>query len=91
MEGSNIDALQKLNTPDTHITLAQKLAVFSNALANTDEGGLGWRVGQQARFSDFGVLGYAVFRRETLLDAYRLIWAIRSLQALYLENDVSRR
>ena len=38
LEGSNIDDLQ-LNTPDTHITLAQKLAVFSNALANSDEGG----------------------------------------------------
>ncbi len=34
LEGSNIDDLQ-LNTPDTHITLAQKLAVFTNALANT--------------------------------------------------------
>ncbi|MEF1301190.1 AraC family transcriptional regulator ligand-binding domain-containing protein, partial [Vibrio owensii] len=68
LAGSGINAPQ-LYAPDTHITLAQKLAVFSNALAQSDEPGLGLKVGQQARFSDFGVLGYAVFSSNTLLDA----------------------
>lgn len=68
LTGSGINAPQ-LYAPDTHITLAQKLAVFSNALAQSDEPGLGLKVGQQARFSDFGVLGYAVFSSNTLLDA----------------------
>ncbi|HAS6274033.1 TPA: helix-turn-helix domain-containing protein [Vibrio vulnificus] len=66
--GSGLSVSQ-LYTPDTHITLAQKLAIFSNALAHSEEGGLGLRVGQQARFSDFGVLGYAIFSSNTLFDA----------------------
>ncbi len=68
LEGSGIIA-PELYAPDTHITLAQKLVIFSNALAHSDEPGLGLEVGQQARFSDFGVLGYAVFSSNTLLDA----------------------
>ena len=88
LEGSNIEALQ-LNTPDTHITLAQKLAVFSNALANTDEGGLGLRVGQQARFSDFGVLGYAVFSSETLLDALLIGFKYLQLAGPVLRKTMS--
>ncbi|WP_050919416.1 AraC family transcriptional regulator [Vibrio campbellii] len=68
LEGSGISA-PELYAPDTHITLAQKLVIFSNALAHSDEPGLGLEVGQQARFSDFGVLGYAVFSSNTLLDA----------------------
>ncbi len=62
LEGSNIDDLQ-LNTPDGRTLPWRKSGgVLSNALANTNEEGLGLRVGQQARFSDFGVLGYAVFQ-----------------------------
>ncbi|MCX2788286.1 AraC family transcriptional regulator [Vibrio sp. Sgm 5] len=68
LEGSGITALE-LYAPDTHITLAQKLTIFSNAIAHSGEPGLGLKVGQQARFSDFGVLGYAVFSSSTLLDA----------------------
>ncbi|PMN89884.1 AraC family transcriptional regulator [Enterovibrio norvegicus] len=68
LEGTGIDA-GCIHSPDTHITLMQKLAVFNNALSKTDEPGLGLKVGQQARFSDFGVLGYAVFSSNTLLDA----------------------
>ncbi|MEZ9543287.1 AraC family transcriptional regulator [Vibrio sp. 10N.222.52.C3] len=88
LEGSNIDALQ-LNTPDTHITLAQKLAVFSNALANSNEDGLGLKVGQQARFSDFGVLGYAVFSSETLLDAFLIGFKYLQLAGPVLRKTMS--
>lgn len=68
LDGSDVNAAA-LYVPDTHITLAQKLAIFSNALEHSQECGLGLKVGQQARFSDFGVLGYAVFSSNTLLDA----------------------
>ncbi|MFG0605284.1 AraC family transcriptional regulator [Vibrio mimicus] len=68
LKGSGI-TLKQLHSPETHATLAQKLVVFSNALALCHEAGLGLKVGQQARFSDFGVLGYAIFSSNTLLDA----------------------
>ncbi len=68
LEGSGISASQ-LYIPETHITLAQKLAVFTNALAHAKEQGLGLKIGQEAKFSDFGVLGYAVLSSNTLLDA----------------------
>ncbi|GAM60648.1 transcriptional regulator [Vibrio ishigakensis] len=32
--------------------MAQKMAIFSNALSHVHEPGLGLKVGQQARFSD---------------------------------------
>jgi AraC-like DNA-binding protein len=68
LEGSHIAPIQ-LTAPDAHVSLAQKLAVYSNALAITEEKDLGLNVGLQARFSDFGVLGYAVFSSNTLLDS----------------------
>ncbi len=68
LEGSGINASQ-LYMPDTHITLTQKLVVFTNALAHAPVPGLGLRIGQQAKFSDFGVLGYAVLSSNSLLDA----------------------
>lgn len=71
LEGSGI-SLAQLYSPDTHITLAQKLIIFSNALSKSNEPDLGLKVGQQARFSDFGVLGYAAFSSNTLLDAMLL-------------------
>ncbi|MEF1290366.1 AraC family transcriptional regulator [Vibrio sp. M260118] len=71
LEGSGLSSTQ-LYSPETHITLAQKLVVFSNALRLSDEPDLGLKVGQQARFSDFGVLGYAAFSSNTLLDALLL-------------------
>ncbi|MEZ8100298.1 AraC family transcriptional regulator [Vibrio bivalvicida] len=71
LEGSDISPIQ-LYSPETHITLAQKLIVFSNAIRLSDEPDLGLKVGQQARFSDFGVLGYAAFSSSTLLDALLL-------------------
>lgn len=49
LEGSHIDPLQ-LTAPDAHVSLAQKLAVYSNALAITEEKDLGLNVGLQARF-----------------------------------------
>lgn len=71
LEGSGLSTTQ-LYCPETHITLAQKLVVFSNALRLSNEPDLGLKVGQQARFSDFGVLGYAAFSSNTLLDALLL-------------------
>lgn len=68
LDGSGV-SVEKLYQPDTQVTLAQKLHIFSNALLCADEPGLGLKVGQQARFSDFGVLGYAVFSSSTLLEA----------------------
>lgn len=68
LEGTGLEKAN-LYTLETNISLMQKLAVFSNALKETREPGLGLKVGQQARFSDFGVLGYAVFSSNTLLDA----------------------
>ncbi|GAL30441.1 transcriptional regulator AraC family [Vibrio variabilis] len=67
-EGTPLTADQ-LYQPDTKVTMAQKMAIFSNALSHVHEPGLGLKVGQQARFSDFGVLGYAVFSSNTMLDA----------------------
>ncbi|MDC5803507.1 AraC family transcriptional regulator [Vibrio europaeus] len=71
LEGSGI-SLAELYSPETHITLAQKLIIFSNAVSLSNEPDLGLKVGQQARFSDFGVLGYAAFSSSTLLDALLL-------------------
>ncbi|PAU39257.1 AraC family transcriptional regulator [Vibrio coralliilyticus] len=71
LEGSGI-SLAELYSPDTHITLAQKLIIFSNATNLSNEPALGLKIGQQARFSDFGVLGYAAFSSSTLLDALLL-------------------
>ena len=68
LDGSDINASQ-LYAPDTHITLAQKLVIFSNALSHSKEPSLGLKIGQQAKFSDFGVLGYAVLSSNTLFDA----------------------
>lgn len=68
LEGSGINASQ-LYIPETHITLAQKLVVFTNALTHAKKPGLGLTVGQHAKFSDFGVLGYAVLSSNTMLDA----------------------
>lgn len=67
-EGTTVTSSQ-LYQPDTQLTFAQKMAIFSNALTQTNEAGLGLQVGKQARFSDFGVLGYAVFSSNTMLDA----------------------
>lgn len=67
-EGTPLTA-EQLYQPDTKVTMAQKMAIFSNALSHVHEPGLGLKVGQQARFSDFGVLGYAVFSSNTMLDA----------------------
>ncbi|MEZ9860491.1 AraC family transcriptional regulator [Vibrio splendidus] len=88
LKGSNIDEFQ-LNTPDTHITLAQKLAVFSNALESSNVEGLGLKVGQEARFSDFGVLGYAVFSSETLLDALLMGFKYLRLAGPVLKKTMS--
>lgn len=68
LAGSGV-SVEKLYLPDTQVTLAQKLHIFSNALVCANEPGLGLKVGQQARFSDFGVLGYAVFSSNTLIEA----------------------
>lgn len=68
LDGSGINTSQ-LYAADTHITLTQKLVIFNNALVHAKEPGLGLKVGQQAKFSDFGVLGYAVLSSNTLLDA----------------------
>ncbi len=68
LNGSGIRA-SELYAPETHITLTQKLVVFTNALALSNDPGLGLKIGQQAKISDFGVLGYAVLSSNTLLDA----------------------
>ncbi|WP_329346084.1 AraC family transcriptional regulator [Vibrio natriegens] len=68
LEGSGISASQ-LYAPDTHVTLTQKLMIFSNALSHSKQPSLGLSMGQQAKFSDFGVLGYAVLSSNTLFDA----------------------
>lgn len=68
LQGTGISH-QQLSSPNAHISLPQKLSIFSNALDQEQEPGLGLQVGSQARFSDFGVLGYAVFSSNTLLDA----------------------
>ncbi|KHT65430.1 AraC family transcriptional regulator [Photobacterium gaetbulicola] len=58
-----------LASPNTHIRYRDKLAVFANAIDLSSQPGLGLLVGNQARFSDFGVLGYAVFSSATLGEA----------------------
>ncbi|USD42110.1 AraC family transcriptional regulator [Vibrio sp. SCSIO 43135] len=93
LEGTHVQPSQ-LYTPDSHITLAQKLVIFGNALSQSNEPGIGLRIGQQARFSDFGVLGYAVFSSNTLMDA--LIMGFKYLRLagpvlrkeMWVEKDV---
>nr|WP_321458870.1 AraC family transcriptional regulator [uncultured Vibrio sp.] len=68
LDGSGISTSQ-LYAPDTHITLTQKLMIFNNALSHSKQPSLGLSMGQQAKFSDFGVLGYAVLSSNTLFDA----------------------
>ncbi|KKD58745.1 AraC family transcriptional regulator [Grimontia sp. AD028] len=93
LEGTGLQQ-DRLYAPDTHITLMQKLATFSNAINNTSESGLGLKVGQQARFSDFGVLGYAVFSSNTLLDALMMGFKYLRLagpvlkKTMWVEDDV---
>ncbi|MGF1694689.1 AraC family transcriptional regulator [Vibrio lamellibrachiae] len=65
-------SFEQLQTPETHITFAQKATIFTNALRKASEPGLGLKIGQQAKFSDFGVLGYGVLSSNTLLDALLL-------------------
>lgn len=68
LDGSNL-GLQQLFEPKIHITMAQKLIVFNNALIKSKDVGLGLHVGSHARFSDFGVLGYAILGSNTMIDA----------------------
>lgn len=68
LSGSELTREQIFDS-STHVSYRQKQIIFNNALTCANTPGLGLRIGQQARFSDFGMLGYAIFSSDTLLDA----------------------
>lgn len=93
LAGSNLTP-DDLASPNTHIRYRDKLVVFSNAMDLSSQPGLGLLVGSQARFSDFGVLGYAVFSSATLGEALLIGFKYLRLagpvlrKKMWVDNDI---
>jgi AraC-like DNA-binding protein len=58
-----------LDDPQARMSHQQKLVLFRNVLRLSREPGVGLRVGQRQRLSDFGVYGYALSSSATLGEA----------------------
>lgn len=57
---------------DLRISYAQQLRIYENALALSQEPGLGFRLGRRERISDHGVFGYAIQSSADLAQAIRV-------------------
>lgn len=71
LSGSGL-SLEQVSDQATLISFRQKLAIFQNVLQLTKRPSIGLYAGSHARFSDFGMFGYAVISSATLGDAIEL-------------------
>ncbi|MCG8590034.1 MAG: AraC family transcriptional regulator [Proteobacteria bacterium] len=62
-----------LAKPEARISYAQQFRIYENALAQSREPALGFRLGRRERISDHGVFGYAIQSSADLAQAIRVI------------------
>lgn len=69
--GSELN-LEMIEDVNTRVSFNQKLAIFENIIAHTQQPDIALIAGSKAQFSDFGFFGYAVISSDNMADAIEL-------------------
>lgn len=91
LEGSQIDA-SRLDETSYLIDVWQSQKVLANMIRLTGNEALGFEMGQEIEFSDFGIVGYALMSSRSMRDVIKL-WSsfCHSLVGVMLKIDVEEK
>ncbi len=91
LAGSQIDA-EKLDNPSYLIDVWQSQKVLSNMIRLTGNDALGFELGQEIEFADFGIVGYALMSSRSMRDVIKL-WSsyCHSLVGVMLKIDLEEK
>ena len=91
LEGSQIDA-DKLDSQTYLIDVWQSQKVLANMIRLTGNEALGFELGQEIEFADFGIVGYALMSSRSMRDVIR-VWSsfCHSLVGVMLKIDVEEK
>ncbi|MET0988866.1 MAG: AraC family transcriptional regulator [Steroidobacteraceae bacterium] len=91
LAGSKIE-LPKLQDPEYLIDIWQSQRVIANMMELTGNNALGLELGKEVRFSDFGIVGYALMSARSMRDVIKLWIAFsHSLIGVMLKIDLVER
>jgi AraC-like DNA-binding protein len=91
LAGSKIER-GKLDDPAYLIDIWQSQKVIANMIGLTGNDALGFELGQEIRFSDFGIVGYALMSSRSMRDVIRLwISFSHSLIGVMLKIDLEEK
>ena len=91
LEGSQIDP-KKLDSTDYLIDVWQSQRVLANMMRLTGNEALGFELGQEVQFSDFGIVGYALMSSRSMRDVIKLWFAYaHSLVGVMLKINLEEK